>query len=53
MNETLLIEFAKLGIQVFFQALEMAGKTDEEIQVMFLKEKEAFLDRKPENLPDV
>ena len=53
MSTVLLVELAKLGIQVFFQSLRMAGKTPEEIDMMFQEEKATFLANKPEDLPDV
>lgn len=48
-----LIELAKLGLQGWFQALRMAGKTDEEIDVLYNKEKQEFLSHHPDTLPDV
>lgn len=48
-----LIELAKFGIQSYLQAMKMAGKTDQEIEQMFQDEKRKFLERRPEDLPNV
>ena len=47
-----LIELAKLGLQQYFQAAALAGKTDEQIAALYETEKAKFLARDPANLPD-
>jgi len=47
-----LIELGITGIQGAFSLLEMAGKTPEEIDAIYMEEKAKFQGNKPENLPD-
>lgn len=49
----MLIEFSKMGLQMYFQAARMAGKTEEEIEAMYQQQKAQFDANRPENLPDV
>jgi hypothetical protein len=48
-----LIEVAKTLINGAFSLMKTAGKTDEEIDLIYQGEKEKFVQNKPENLPDV
>lgn len=47
------VELAKLALQIYFRSLEMAGKTPEEMEVIFQAEKMYFLEHPPSSLPDV
>lgn len=48
-----IIELGKLGLQAWFQANRLAGKTDSEIDAMYNAEKLEFANNNPESLPDV
>ncbi len=48
-----LIELGAFGLQAFFTAMNLAGKTPEEIDTIYLTEKAKFEANKPELLPDV
>lgn len=48
-----LVEVAKIGLSAYFQAMRAAGKTTEEMDVMFKEQHEMFLDRTPAILVDV
>jgi len=47
------IELGKLGLQAYFQAMRMAGKSDEEINRLYQEEKAYFDAHPPDTLPDV
>ena len=49
----LIMEGAKLALQIYFTNLKLAGKTEAEIQIMFQTEKALFDKNKPGNLLDV
>ena len=48
-----LIELGKLGLQAYFQAMRLAGKTPEETDKMYQEEKVYFDTHAPDTLPDV
>ena len=48
-----LIELAKLGLNSYFSIMRLAGKTDAEIDSMFIDERERFKSNNPDDLPDV
>ena len=48
-----LIELGKLGLQAYFQAMRLAGKTPEEVEKMYQEEKIYFDAHPPDTLPDV
>ena len=48
-----LIELGKLGLQAWFQANRLAGKTEDEIDALYNAEKKEFQANNPDNLPDV
>ena len=48
-----LIELGKTGLQAFFSAMRLAGKSSEEIDEMYRAEKEYFEAHPPDTLPDV
>lgn len=48
-----LIEVAKSLIQGYFTLMRQAGKTEEEIDLIYDAEKEKFEQNKPGDLPDV
>ena len=47
-----LIELAKAGLQAFFSAMRLAGKSQEEIEEIYQAEKAYFEAHPPESLPD-
>jgi len=49
----LIMEGAKLALQVYFLNMRLAGKTVEEIEAVFDVEKAKFDKNRPEYLPDV
>jgi len=49
----LILEGAKLALQIYFTNMKLAGKTAEEINVLFNAEKTKFDKNRPEDLPDV
>ena len=49
----LILEGAKLALQVYFLNMRLAGKTVEEIRDVFDAEKMKFEKNRPEYLPDV
>ena len=49
----IVMEVAKLGLQIFFTQAKMAGKSPEEIDQMFQAEKAKFDQYDPNQLPDV
>jgi len=49
----LIMEGAKLALQVYFLNMKLAGKTVEEIKAVFDSEKAMFEKNRPEYLPDV
>lgn len=51
--DPIIAEAIKLGFQMWFTALKMSGKTQEEIDQIYLLEKAKFDQRKAEDLPDV
>ena len=48
-----LIELAKTGLQAFFSAMRLAGKSSEEIDEMYQAEKAYFEAHPPDTLPEV
>ena len=48
-----LIELGKIGLQAYFSAMRMAGKSEAEIDAMYQGEKKEFEANPPESLPDV
>jgi hypothetical protein len=50
---TMLVEGAKLALQVYFTNMKLANKTEEEIDLLFQEELYQFNENKPEDLPDV
>lgn len=48
-----LIELAKLGLNSYFSLMRIAGKSEAEIDAMFLDERTRFKLNAPENLQDV
>jgi hypothetical protein len=48
-----IIELGKLGLQAWFQANRLTGRTDEEIDAMYIAEELEFEQNAPVNLPDV
>jgi hypothetical protein len=48
-----LIELAIVGIQGGFTLMAMAGKTEAEIDDIYLEEKRKFVENNPDLLPDV
>ena len=48
-----LIELGKLGLQAYFQAMRLAGKTPEEVDKMYQEEKIYFDAHPPSTLPEV
>jgi hypothetical protein len=49
----LIVEGVKLAMQICFTGMKLAGKTDAEIDQLFLEEKAKFDANRPEDLPDV
>lgn len=47
------IELAKLALQLYFRAMEMAGKTAEEIEILYQSERAYFMVNTPATLPDM
>jgi len=47
------IELAKLALQLYFRAMEMAGKTDEEMEILYQNERAYFVENQPSTLPDM
>ena len=47
-----LLEIGKLGLQAYLQTMELAGKTEAEIEEVYQREKAKFKENKPELLPD-
>ena len=52
-SNLLLLEGAKLAIQSYFNYMRLAGKTPEEMEEVFQKERETFLKNNPKDLPEV
>ncbi len=48
-----IIELGKLGLQAWFGAMRMTGKSDDEISAMYMAEKTEFYKNAPETLPNV
>jgi glycogen debranching enzyme len=48
-----MFELAKLSLAAYFQYMRLAGKTPEEIEVIYTQAKADFEARKPADLPDV
>lgn len=48
-----LVELAKLGLQAYFNATRLAGKTEDEIDQLYFDEKSEFEANNPATLPDV
>jgi hypothetical protein len=48
-----IIELGKLGLQAWFQANRLTGRTDEEIDAMYIAEEVEFQSNNPDTLPDV
>jgi hypothetical protein len=51
--ELILVEMAKIALQSYFNYLRLLGKTEEEIQKLYDKEKMEFFKNHPSKLPDV
>jgi hypothetical protein len=51
--ETALVEIAKLGLQVWFANMRMAGATEEQMKQIYAEQDKNFKENKPEYLPDV
>lgn len=49
----LLVQAAVMGLQLVFTNLKMAGKSDDEISLLFHQEKIKFQNNHPDLLPDV
>lgn len=49
----LLVEGAKFGLQAYFTNMKLAGKSDNEINIVFAEEYAEFLANVPSDLPDV
>jgi hypothetical protein len=49
----LIIEAARLALQSYFMQMQLAGKTEEEIEQIYNEEKIKFLANRPEDLPEV
>lgn len=47
-----LIEIGKLGLQAYLQSMELAGKTEAEIEEAYQRIKGEFKKNKPEDLED-
>ncbi len=52
-TSALIMEGAKLALNIYFTNAKLAGKTDEEIKAVFDTEKAKFMKNRPEGLPDV
>ena len=48
-----LAELAKIALQIYFAQLAMAGKSQEEMDVMYREAKDQFFARHPSKLKDV
>ena len=48
-----LVEIAKLGLQIWFQNMRMAGASEEQLAQLYKDEEEKFKQNKPDYLPDV
>lgn len=51
--ESALVEIAKMGLQIWFANMRMAGKSEEEIDKLYDSERGEFDRNKPDYLPDV
>jgi hypothetical protein len=51
--EQTLIEIAKLGLQIWFANMRIAGKSEEEIQKLYDSEIETFNNNNPRSLSDL
>jgi hypothetical protein len=51
--QQLIFEAAKMILQLYFNYMRLAGKTEEEAQQIYLQEREAFNKNHPSKLPDV
>lgn len=49
----ILVEAAKISLTAYFSYLQIAGKTEEEIGVLYEQEKKAFEENIPSELPDI
>ena len=47
------IELAKLALQLYFRAMEMAGKTAEEMEILYQNERAYFVEHHPSTLPNM
>lgn len=47
------VELAKLALQIYFMALQTAGKTQEEMLALYKEQEAYFIANPPSTLPDV
>ena len=47
------VELAKLALQLYFRAMEMAGKSAEEMEALYQSERTYFVANQPSTLPDM
>lgn len=47
------VELAKLALQIYFLALQTAGKSEEEMDKIYQEQKTYFVANPPSTLPDV
>lgn len=47
------IELAKMALQIYFRAMEMAGKSSEEMEILYQSERAYFVEHQPSTLPDM
>lgn len=52
-TSALILEGAKLALQLYFTNMKLSGKTEAEIETMFQVEKAKFDQNNPADLPDV
>lgn len=52
MEKEILIDIAKLALQIWFANMRLASKSEDEIKELYLAEKESFESNRPELLPD-
>ena len=47
------VELAKLALQIYFLAMNQAGKTQQEMDEFYAMQSDYFITHRPETLPDV
>lgn len=52
-TELVILEAARLALQVYFMNIRLAGKTDEEIERIYSEERDKFIRNRPEDLPEI